>query len=251
VDQVKYTIMHIDDSRIEKRNHIRNVLFFYDEVTDIEFVNGADAEQVKRMRERYPNFTGRDVWNPKTGEAGVWYSQMQCWRYAAENEVHLIVFEDDAIPDPKFESLWRALLTELPADYDFLSIFVPNNQTDDYFAVTFYDETGHPIASAGANAEMSGFNFSENLATVYQGYSCVATMFSPKGGRKLLELADHYGMYTPVDCFLFLQAHAGRLDGYAPKPDWLYPRMVTIDWSAPTTVQHTDRIDQNLLVGEV
>lgn len=251
MDQVAYTVMHIDDSRLTKRTDIRNKLFFYDEATDIEFVRGADVEQVKRMRAKYPNFSGRAIWTPKVGEVGVWYSQMNCWTWAKENNKHLMVFEDDAMLVPNFEQLWFTLLEELPSDYDFLSIFVPNNQEGDFYSYMVFDNDGVPKVWNYAPEENSTFNFSKNLAKVYQGYSCVATMYSPKGAAKLLDIADDMGMYTPVDCFLFLNAHVGKLDGYAPKPSGIFPRMVNIEWEAPSTIHHTPIIDMNILTGEV
>jgi GR25 family glycosyltransferase involved in LPS biosynthesis len=250
MEEIRYAVMHIDDSRLTKRTAIRNKLLFYDEA-DIEFINGADPEQVKAMRKKYPNCTGRE-WIPKVGEVGVWYSQMQCWDWAVKNNKHLMVFEDDAMLDPKFEELWHKMLQELPADYDFLSIFVPDNQENDYLYIRFYDEGGYATAESTVSADWSGYNFgAENLAKVYQGYSCVAAMYSPKGAAKLLALADEYGMWTPVDCFIFLHAHAGRLEGYAPKPSSWFPRAVHIDWEAPSTIRYGERINHELLVGEV
>lgn len=249
MDEIKFTIIHINEDRYNKRSAIKNALFFYDEVKDIEFVNGHDEEQIKKMRERYPDFRGRpDIWVPKKGEVGVWYSQMQCWRWAAENNTHLLVFEDDAILEPGFEEIWHELLKELPSDYDFFSMFVPNNQEQDYFQRVAFDHNGVPSSTNYRHDEESSFNFgADNVAKVYQGYSCVATMYSPKGGRKLLDIADEHGLYTPVDCFLMLEAHKDKLDGYAPKPPPLVRRMVSIDWNAPTTIHTTDRIDMDLL----
>lgn len=246
---IKYTIMTLgDESRQPKRSAIKNEMFFYDEVKDIEFVDGADPEQVKRMRERYPNFVGKDFWKPKTGEVGVWYSQMNCWAWARDNGKHLIVFEDDAILTDHFVAKYMKLMEELPSDYDFFSIFVPNNQEGDYFQRGNYDHNGVPSNMNWAPAERSMHNFgAANLAKVYQGYSCVATMYSPKGGERLLELADQYGMYTPVDCFLFLEAHRGNVVGYSPKPSQITERLVSIDWDADSTIRETPRIDMKLL----
>lgn len=250
MEQIKYTIISIDDSRQSKKSHIRNVLFFYDEVKDIEFVNGSDTEQVKRIQKQFPNFKIHpEIWIPKKGELGVWYSQMQCWKWAADNNQHLIVFEDDAIIDLAFEKVWHGLLEELPATYDFLSIFVPDNQEQDYMYVVQYDEQGIPVNINLAPREEASTHYmgAQYLARAYQGYSCVATMYSPKGARKLLDLADRYGMYTPVDCFLFLRAHAGDLEAYAPKPSGYVKRVVSVDWGAPTTIHHTDKIGQEYI----
>jgi hypothetical protein len=48
------------------------------------------------------------------------------------------------------------------------------------------------------------------------------------------------GIYTPVDCFLYQEAHAGRCEGYGPKPSRAY--IVGYDWKAQTTVHIGGRI---------
>lgn len=250
MEEINYAIISIDDSRQEKKSHIRNVLFFYDEVKDIEYIRGADLEQVKRFREQNPQMMGSSLYTPRLGEIGVWLSQYNCWKWAAENKRHLMVFEDDAILEPNFEKNWMTLLEELPADYDFLAIFVPNNQLGDYNAIIKYDEEGVPTVWNQTSPEWSSFNFgAKNLAKAYQGYGAVATMFSPKGAQKLIDIAHERGIYTPVDCFFFLNAHSGRLDGYAPKPDSMFPRLVSVDWNAPTTIHDTDRPDMSEIMG--
>lgn len=246
---IYYTIMTLGTpERESKRSAIKNEMFFYNEVKDIEFVNGADEDQVRRMREKFPRFTGRP-WHPKTGEVGVWYSQMNCWEWARDNNKHLIVFEDDAMLTSNFVDKYMKLLEELPSDYDFFAIFVPNNQEGDYFARGAYDHDGVPVGMNWAPADKSMFNFgASQLAKVYQGYSCVAIMYSPKGAKKLLELADEYGMYTPVDCFLFLEAHRGHLEAYSPKPSQFVERLITIDWEASSTIRDTPQIDMSIMV---
>ncbi len=78
------------------------------------------------------------------------------------------------------------------------------------------------------------------MARAYQGYCCVATLYSPSGARRLLEIAGEKGMYTPVDCFLFQEAHGkNAVRAYAPTPD--AQRIVDIDWNTPTTIHGTDR----------
>lgn len=230
---MKYTIMTVDDSRQEKKDAIRARLGL-DEVMDIDFVFGRDPEQMQKARSENPGLSSH-LWHPSEGEEGIWYSQINCWKWAAEFG-DLLVFEDDAILTDDFQHHLDNLMTDLPSDWDFFSVFVPENQQHDFYKNVYYDGDGvpHNIASPGTYSHGAPpFTIgSDKIARVYQGYSCVVTGFSKSGGEKLQALVNEFGMYTPVDCFLFLQAHRGNLNGYSPRPD--YKRIVSVDWNAPS-----------------
>jgi GR25 family glycosyltransferase involved in LPS biosynthesis len=236
--KIEYTIISISEQRAAHKQALRGLLNL-SEAKDIEFVNATDCGQLEKILSKYPNIKPKD-WIPRLGELGVWLSQIQTWYYLANSNIDaLIVFEDDAIISPAFESILDLYIDDLPDNWDFLSLSVPDNQRQDFYYRQVYDETGHPKTVIRAGEKTYEFDYGKpTLARVYQGYCCVATMYSKAGATKLLKLVEEFGIYTPVDCFLFLQAHAGRLNAFAPKPN--SPMCVVIDWLCPTSIHTTD-----------
>lgn len=222
-----YAIVSIDDSReITKANIREHVEGF--EVNNIGYCDARLGNNMKFPLELTTK------WTLTRAEQAIWHSMANCWDWAATNDKPLLVFEDDAIIDQDFQHNFDYLRSCLPEDWDFMSLWVPPNQEQDYFYNVTYDDEGTPDINGRLPNFMSYYNFDQDgpLANVYQGYSYVCTYYSPTGAAKILELALERGMYTPADCFLFLMAHSGRLNGYAPKPT--YPRFIWHDDSRPS-----------------
>lgn len=232
---MNYVIVSIDDSRLEKKTAIRQRLGNH---TEIPFVgcNGRDPESVK---DHMDYFSGHlDRWTPKVGELGVWLSMQKAWETAV-NEGPLIVLEDDAVVAEEFDVYLNSIMEELPEDWDFFALFVPDNQFRDFWYTHAYDDRGEVVERSYKHPLYQPNTGSLVVAKSYQGYSCVGMMYSRAGGQKLLDIAKQYGMYTPVDCFIFQQAFAGKVNGYAHHP--AYRRPVTYDWeNSPTLVQDTE-----------
>lgn len=173
------------------------------------------------------------------GEVGIWLSMFDCWQWSVDNNEELIVFEDDAIPARDFEDKLKFMMGEIPDDYDFVCLWVPDNQKQDYLYMVQYDDEGQPGIFGSLPEELSMFNYgAERAAMVYNGYGNVAQLFSPKGSRFFIERAREAGLYTPVDCYQYQEAHAGRCKGYGPKPK--HANLVKYDWPV-TTVHTTER----------
>lgn len=242
MEALNYTILSINDKRADKKAEIRRIIG--DAIPEIKVVcvNGRDTDQVKAWLTIAPPIN--PVWTRVLhGEIGVWLSQINAWRKIVRTDCPLLILEDDAILEEDFLEHLDIMLSETPSTYDFISVFVPNNQEGDYYLEVGYDSEGKALpygmgAPEGAPCFQIG---SEVMVKVYQGYSCVATIVSPKGAARLLELAKTYGIYTPVDCFYFLNAHRGLLEGYAPQPK--FKRVVKIDWDAPTEIHDTGYIN--------
>lgn len=239
MDEVAFTILSIDESRAEKKAAIRATLSEMAEVS-VLCVDGRNARIRRAWLTKTPGIVR--PWAPKRGEIGVWLSQINAWRKCVKINKPLLILEDDAILDPRFMEHFKIMLAEVPEDYDFLSVFVPNNQERDWYLEVGYDDEGKPNpygigAPEGAPCFYTG---SPVISKVYQGYSCVATLVSPKGAQNLLDLMQRFGLYTPVDCFLFLNAHRGLLKGYAPVPT--FKRIVSVDWKASTLIHDTGLI---------
>lgn len=234
---MKYNIISIDDARKPYKDRIRARVGLSE--IWVPAVNAREVDINKELEDR-----GLFITHPGSltvGEIGVWLSTFDCWRWADEYNEDLLVFEDDAIPVQTFNKQFRELTSELPPDYDFLCLWVPENQLLDYIYDVVYDDEGLPT-HVGPNKNMitSNYNFgSTYLARVYNGYGNVAQLYSPKGARFFMDRARAVGIYTPVDCYLYQEAHAGRCEGYAPKPN--RAKLVKYDWKAETTIHNTER----------
>jgi GR25 family glycosyltransferase involved in LPS biosynthesis len=151
------------------------------------------------------------------------------------------VLEDDAIVSKDFPGLFREYMKHLPQDYDFISLWVPDNQRRDFYINYAYDWDGIPHTLPTGESTKNGapcFRIDDSpLAHVYQGYGGVATMFSRKGAEKLYTLAKAEGTFTTSDCFLFINAHRGIIKGYAPRPD--VTQMFDYDWKNETNIHNT------------
>ena len=217
---------------IRKRVHLEEV--------DVPAINAYEVDIHDELERRRLSITFPGMFSK--GEIGIWLSTFDCWKWAVDNDEELLVFEDDAIPHINFKHMFRELYPELPKDYDFFVLWIPDNQLIDYVYDVVYDEEGLPThVGPNKNSITSNYNFGAiRLARVYNGYGNVAQLYSPKGGKTFIELAQKTGIYTPADCFLYQNAHAGRAIGYGPKPN--RAKLVSYDWKAVTTVHTEDRV---------
>ena len=217
-----YIIITVDDSRKELKDALREKLSI-PEITDVEFIDGrVPGANVEYIKKNNLIVHGGGFHN---GDLGVWFSQMNCWKKIAETDYDgVIVLEDDAfVNQPSFDNAMPLVMKYLPDDYDFLALSVPADQKQDYFYDRVFDQWGNwKLASHMNRKIMTSQHYIGNpyVSTAYQGYSCVATMYSPKGARKLLDLVSTLGIYTPVDCFIFLEHFKKNLNGYAMAPNY-------------------------------
>lgn len=157
----------------------------------------------------------------RLGELGVWMSNYYCWKAIAESSFDgVVVFEDDAVVhDEAFEDIMKEVMRDLPHDYDAFSLAPPQKH--------FYDLSTHGIGS-------------DIVCKSYQGYGCVATMYSPGGARKLVEFVEANGFQYPVDCFIFEERGVTlKLNTYSPTP--FVPEFVTFIEQG-TSIHNTERV---------
>ena len=191
---MRYSIISVDESRATYKENLRkNMKMAGIRETKIASVDGrGKSDTINKMFKLYG--LKRTPWIPNEGEAGIWLSNYFHWYAVSQRESPLIVFEDDAIIDENFAEGLNDVLNDLPKDWDFVSLWVPDNQRIDYRYNLSYDETGNPqIYGMRPEGLPSFFDCgAENIAKVYQGYGMVATMYSPTGGKKLLKLVKKY-----------------------------------------------------------
>lgn len=218
---IAYTIMTVDDSRKDLKDKLRENMSI-PEITDIKYIDG----RIPGVTDDYIKKHSLTVHGGgfHYGELGVWFSQMESWRHIANTDYEgVIVLEDDAVVlQPQFDNVMPIVMEYLPNDYDFISLLIPQDQRQDYFYDRLFDHRGNWVLHSHVHRNhFTSDHYIGNpyVATAYQGYSCVATMYSPKGAEKLLRLVDKEGIWTPVDCFIFCENFMGELEGFAMMPD--------------------------------
>ena len=234
---MKYNIVSIDDSRKEYKETIRARVKLKE--VPIPAVDGKAVDLQAELDKRELFLEG---YHPTRGELGVWLSTFDCWQWARDNDEELVVFEDDAIPTAQFNQFLEEFRSELPVNWGFLTLWVPENQYYDYLYDLEYDSTGGwQKVGNDRTGFTSIFNYGAiRLSKVYQGYGNVATLYSPMGASRLINHARTNGISNPIDCWIMDRAHTGVIDGYSPKPHWA--KAVRYDWAAETTVHNTERL---------
>ena len=232
--EMNYAIISINEERSQYK---KNIYQYVDlPKIDIDSFNSYKQDPLEELNRRGLKIN-LDYWTPKTGELGIWLSNINAWQSCVNSEEPLIVFEDDAVVTANFMSRLKRIVDVLPADYGLLSLWVPENQYNDYSQNIEYDDFGFAVRRR--MRMKSGFETGvPMLAKAYQGYGGVATLYSPAGARALLDATRELGLMNPSDCFIYMMVHSGRVQGYAPIPGY---EIVSYDWSAKTTVQDTER----------
>lgn len=202
----KYTIISVSSLRAKSKQEIRHGTTL-EEVTSIRFFSPVDnmLHELSRLRVRLRP----DIWLPRTGELGVWLSQLNCWEYASKFG-DLLVLEDDAILLPGFQEWFDSLALH---EYEVVAIFGPDNQAGNY----------------SQDLDRIG-----DITVAWQGYSCVAMWYSQLGAARLLNRARVTGITTPVDCWIFEQ---DNIHGIKPGKS-----KVSVDWNALTHIHNTKTI---------
>lgn len=237
---MKYTIISLNDDRSFYKELIRKRVK-YEEVS-LPAVDGRVVDINKELERRSLFING---WtNAKKGEVGVWLSNYDRWKYAKHMDEPFLVFEDDAMPNVAFNMYMDDIFKDLPDDWDFFALWVPDNQKRDYLYDIDFDEHGNHIWNDRGFKDNETSNYrvenSNVVSLAYQGYGMVSLMYSPSGAAKLVELALRTGLTGPVDCWIFQQAHRGLVKGYTCHPHFTH--LVRYDnWEGVSHVQHTEK----------
>lgn len=234
-----YGIISINDDRLQKKQQIRETLADWHEIT-LHGVNGNDDAALAKAQIETPiPIRG----HAKRGEYGVWFSQLNAWKTIMDYGAPVLVLEDDALLVPDFVNIFNGYIEQLPEDWGLFAAFVPENQYGDFNNEYVCDENGHFVGAA--QGHMHGAPSivlpDKTICRAYQGYGCVGNYISPLGAAALYEYALDRGLDTPVDCFVFEAYRAKKLDAYAFRPG--FPRLIDVDWNAPTTIHTSERID--------
>lgn len=217
-----YTIITIDDSRAQLRDGIHYAMrrAGIEELPGIEYFDGREPGVIEsRLSNLGLEITGSKFFR---GEIGVWLSQISAWSEIASTYYDgVIVFEDDAVVSDEFIANYPRLLSGLPSDYDFMALNVPRDQISDYYYNRTFTTGGDWMLNNQYLHQLTRsphYIGDPTVCTAYQGYSCVAMMYSPRGARKLLDTVKRQGINGPVDCVIYQEHFKTNLKGYTFLP---------------------------------
>jgi len=199
---IPYTIISVDDRACE---NIKRTQFIVDGkfINDIQFVDGRKTN----METYFSNLNIKITWDerawnrkPFDGELGCTASQVNCLKYIVDNDIpELIVFEDDAILIDNFMDILSNCRNDLPKDYDFLT------NTEEIWIGHLFDKSYDQLLID-----------SEFVYKSYLSDGCSKfMMYSNSGARKMLEAYQKFGVYCPVDWFMFNLSRDKILNGYS------------------------------------
>jgi GR25 family glycosyltransferase involved in LPS biosynthesis len=162
-------------------------------------------------------------YHPKTGEIGVWLSNLLAWKLISTMQEPVMVLEDDAIPRYDVNEKINLLLQYLPDDFHFAPLYTPSG--------CIFVNTGNSFI---------GIEENRVLCRVYQTYCHVAMVYSQQGADRLLWLAEQSGIVAPVDIFTMAAANQGIVNGFQFQNHDDLP--FTYDWSSETTIHNTEHL---------
>lgn len=202
---MKYTIVHVNDRAKQQMDHNKSILKDLEYVKDIKFFNGntGNAWDVLNHRkiplDRWNPYDGR-TFPPLPGEYGIWLSLINVWDYMLDKDIdQMLVLEDDVTLIKSAYNNLKIFVSELPEDWDFLSLHYFPNQNK-------FDET----TDIGASYIHKSLN---------QPAAGQAILYSKSGASKIRKLVQRKGIEYTSDCFIFKQAELGFLSGYSIMPN--------------------------------
>lgn len=198
---MKYTIIHVNDRAKAQMDKNKQILKNFEYIDSIPFFNGNTRNALDVLNDWKIR---TDVWNPYDGRAfpplpgeyGIWVSTINVWNHIIENNIdEMLVLEDDIELKEDAQETIHDLILELPADWDFLSL---------------YSFTGQNWLDKETNIGAKYIHKSTNQASAAQ-----AIIYSNNGAKKLRRLIQRKGIEYTTDCFIFEQSKLGFLNGYS------------------------------------
>lgn len=243
-----YAIVKINDKRIKTQKKIQEDLASFKQHFP-ECVDGRDEEAVRLFFSNNPNI--KELRPMRYGYLGHWISFLNMLNYIVDNDLEsLLVLEDDAILSKTFLYDLDTCMKELPDDYDFFMIYlsIPNSKNylfskDDVLKrapsrVKISDD----IVKIHEDWDIG----SDHIVRTYQRFGSVGQVFSNKGAKKIIELAEINGFgksrsqVKPFDMTMYAYSFKGLINGYQPNPLLNMDSLVTIN----DTIAGTDNETQ-------
>lgn len=217
---MNYTIFSIDDRRKHYTDAIRDQLErnFWWRYWPTQAVDGRDREELERNLET----NHLEVVRPgmKVGQLGIWCTVVNAlWSFGGKS---LVTFEDDAILNSSFDSVFWNVTTNLPRDTDAFSLFLPRDQDGVY------------------HTHQQELNVSAGICKAYQRYGGVSMLWTPRGADNFLKLVERDGITDQWDDQLYKYAQAGELNVYTQPPSPMV--LVGISGTEESIVQESETL---------
>ena len=198
-----YTIISVNDRASDNTKRTKSIIPT-EFIDDIEFVDGNKTD----MQAYFDNNGIKITWDevasdrkPLPGELGCAASHLNCLKYMVDNNIpNMLVLEDDAIPVENFLSILNNCYNDLPEDYDFLA-----NMEQIYVGELFVKTVADPIL---IGSQFISKSYLLNSVTKFM-------LYSYSGAKKILEAYKTYGIYCPIDLFLYDMSRDHVLNGYS------------------------------------
>lgn len=204
----KYHVIHIDE--IEQRNEsvrkIRDVMS-NEGVDDLgaEIANLKNFDMAHDFIARNPGFVFNfhsEFEKPfphVSGVVGCWASHYLAWKKMLIDGVDaLVIFEDDVYINDDFMKYVELYLQNLPDDWDFFSISIPDGEENRY------SQDRHYIGN-------------DLVCRFYQAWNTGAYIVSRRGALKAIKDISKNGISVPIDWYIF-ESGIGKLNTYNPMP---------------------------------
>lgn len=201
MNNIKFSIISINDRAADNKKNIRDILSKYDEVS-ASYVDGNNSNTLDILNNLNITLDGWDYRSkPMPGELGVWLSNINLFKKIIEDEIdNLIIFEDDAVINNDFCNELNMIISDLPKDYDFISLVFPSSSKYMY-------------------KEDANINNNVSLAK-YNHFGLYSIMWSNKGAKTILESLNKTGITSPIDIYLFnYLAKNNIVKGYSVSPE--------------------------------
>lgn len=222
----KYTIMKVDDSRLENVLRTQDLLSSFVKIEEIDFFDGRIKDPRPFLDEKkIPIKWEWHEWDPRDTELAVWLNTINIAEFAVEKNIEsILVFEDDAILDNNFLEIFYSCVNELPKDFDFLTLYAFKRPGEAGLDNQFTSET-----DIGAKHIHKALNL---------GIGTQAMLYSKSGFIKILNDLINNGIRTCPDPQIFQsQRHPQeeyRLNGYAIRDEF---RAIHVDDSVPSLIR--------------
>jgi len=162
-----------------------------------------------------PMVEGGGPFPPTSGLIGIWASNYMAYKRFLETDKDvLFIFEDDAMISQNFSPIVEQQISELPADWDVFTIFVPDDCLAWYNSD--YDIPGN-----------------ERICHTYQDWSCAGYAMTRAGAQKAVTDIEANGISDPIDWYIFnsgfkreqqnVHFHTYSVKPTVYRPVWLSP----------------------------
>ena len=161
---------------------------------------------------------------PTSGAMGVWISNYLAYKKFLETDNDILfLFEDDAMVSENFFEVASSYYPQLPENWDFWALFVPDDCRQWYF----YPRANQPWVRSNDGGPTTYDMGLPDVCRNYQDWSCAGYAVSRKGAELAVADVEANGISNPIDWYIFnvrhLDSQTQYFDTYSIKPSSYKP----------------------------